>query len=75
MSSSIYKTICTRCIYDSTVPNISFDETGVCNYCLQIEGLDREYPTGEEGERRIAQMIEDMKKSGVGKNIVVIELK
>ena len=67
MSLSILKTICTRCIYDSTVPNISFDEAGVCNYCRQIEGLDREYPTGPEGERRLAQMIEDMKKSGVGK--------
>jgi N-acetyl sugar amidotransferase len=67
MSNSIYKTICTRCIYDSNVPNISFDESGVCNYCLQIEGLDLEYPTGEEGERRIAQMIKDMKKDGVGK--------
>jgi hypothetical protein len=63
----MYKTICTRCIYDSTVPNISFDEAGVCNYCLQIEGLDQEYPTGVEGECRIAQMIEDMKKDGVGK--------
>lgn len=67
MSNSIPKTICTRCIYDSTVPNISFDEAGVCNYCLQIDGLDREYPTGEEGERRLVQMIKDMKKSGVGK--------
>lgn len=67
MNSLINKTICTRCIYDSTVPNISFDDAGVCNYCRQIEGLDKEYPTGAEGERRLVQMIGDMKKSGVGK--------
>lgn len=67
MNSPIDKIICTRCIYDSSVPNISFDEAGVCNYCRQIETLDQEYPTGAEGERRLAQMIDDMKKAGVGK--------
>lgn len=67
MSNLTDTTICTRCIYDSTVPNITFDEQGVCNYCHQIEGLDQEYPTGAEGQRRLAQMIDDMKKDGVGK--------
>lgn len=67
MNKLINKTICTRCIYDSTVPNIFFDDAGVCNYCRQIEELDKEYPTGVDGERRLTQMIEDIKKSGVGK--------
>lgn len=67
MSDSIYKTICTRCIYDNTVPNISFDATGVCNYCHQIESLDREYPTDVEGDRQLEQIIEAMKRDGVGK--------
>ena len=67
MSNSMKATICTRCIYDSTVPNISFDEVGVCNYCRQIEGLNQEYPTGVEGQRRLARMVEDIKKDGVGK--------
>ena len=25
--------ICTRCIQDETVPGITFDNNGVCNYC------------------------------------------
>jgi N-acetyl sugar amidotransferase len=59
--------ICTRCIYDSTVPNISFDEQGICSYCRQIDGMEREYPTGAEGEARLQKMIEEMKEAGKGK--------
>lgn len=67
MNTHTDKIICTRCIFDSTVPNISFDEVGVCNYCHQIDGLNQEYPTGAEGKLRLEQMIADMKKDGVGK--------
>lgn len=27
--------ICTRCIMDKTVPDIRFDENGICNYCTE----------------------------------------
>lgn len=59
--------ICTRCIYDETVPNISFDEEGICNYCRQIDVLEAEYPTGAEGAARIQKMVDDMKAAGRGK--------
>jgi len=29
--------ICTHCIMDTTVPEIEFDENGVCNYCREYE--------------------------------------
>ena len=29
-------TICTRCIMDSTVPHIHFNDQGVCNYCTDF---------------------------------------
>lgn len=61
------KKICTRCIYDETVPNITFDEEGVCNYCRQIEQMEQEYPTGAEGEARLQKMIEEIKAAGKGK--------
>ena len=35
--------ICSRCIYDESVPNISFDSEGVCNYCRMIETFKEEY--------------------------------
>jgi N-acetyl sugar amidotransferase len=60
--------ICSRCIYDSNVPNISFDKEGVCNYCHQVEALVDQYSTGKpEGERALAEIIEQIKKAGKGK--------
>jgi N-acetyl sugar amidotransferase len=67
MTTAGDKAICSRCIFGSSVPNISFDADGVCNYCRQIDALDKEYPTGAEGERRLAQMVADMKRDGRGK--------
>jgi len=59
--------ICTRCIYDGSVPNISFDARGVCNYCCQIDAMEAEYPTGREGEARLQKLVADMKVGGRGK--------
>jgi len=61
------KLICTRCIYDDSVPNISFDAQGVCSYCRQIEMLEAEYPTGREGEARLQKLVDEMKAAGRGK--------
>ena len=60
--------ICSRCIYDQSVPMISFDEKGVCNYCRMVDKLKEEYKTGtEEGEKTIQQIISKIKKAGKGK--------
>lgn len=59
--------ICSRCIYDETVPNISFDDEGVCSYCRQIDALEAEYPTGAEGAARLQKMVDAMKAAGRGK--------
>ena len=59
--------ICTRCIYDESVPNINFDAAGVCNYCHQIDSLEQEYPTGSEGKARLQKMVDEMKAAGRGK--------
>lgn len=61
------KLICIRCIYDDSVPNISFDSEGVCNYCCQIEALETEYPTGREGEAKLQKLVDEMKAAGRGK--------
>jgi N-acetyl sugar amidotransferase len=59
--------ICKRCIYDSSVPNISFDAEGICNYCRQIDALEEEYPTGREGEAKLQKLVDEMKAAGRGK--------
>ena len=33
---------CSKCILDSTVPEIFFDETGVCNYCIINDEIMKE---------------------------------
>jgi hypothetical protein len=59
--------ICSRCIYDATVPSISFDEEMVCSYCQQIDNLEKEYPTGVNGQAMLDKMIEKIKESGKGR--------
>lgn len=59
--------VCSRCIYDERVAAIGFDAQGVCNYCRQIDGLVRDYGTGgPEGERRLAVIIDEIKRAGAG---------
>ena len=37
--------VCTRCIYDEHVDQITFNQYGVCNYCLQVDDLIEMYGT------------------------------
>ncbi|MGA2406159.1 MAG: N-acetyl sugar amidotransferase [Bacteroidales bacterium] len=57
--------ICTRCIYDTTVSGIHFDNEGVCNYCRQIEKLEIEYGTGaSKGIEEFNRIIGLIKQNG-----------
>ncbi len=58
---------CSRCTYDEKIPNITFDEEGICNYCRESERFDAIYPIGEEGRKKLEKLAEDIKKSGKGK--------
>lgn len=59
---------CSRCIYDESVPSITFDEAGICNYCHMVDNLKEQYGTGSEsGSRELASIIEQIKKDGRGK--------
>ena len=63
------KIICSRCVYDNiNVQKISFDESGVCNYCDQIDDMKLKYKTHlPEGYAIFDQIVEKIKKSGKGK--------
>jgi N-acetyl sugar amidotransferase len=62
------KQICSRCIYDESVPGIRFDEAGICNYCHMVDSLLEEYQTGKPGgQEEIEKIIEQIKKDGKGK--------
>jgi len=57
--------ICTRCIYDETMPSISFDEYGVCNFCHMVDTLVKEYKTGQpEGDDKFRKIVDAIKIKG-----------
>lgn len=49
--------ICSRCVMDSTIPEIQFDADGICNYCYSFDQIIREMPTGEAGEAYLQNII------------------
>lgn len=57
--------ICSRCIYDDKIPNIEFDADGICNYCHQVEVLNKQYKPGtKEAEIQMKGLIEKIKSEG-----------
>ena len=59
--------ICNKCIYDDQIPSITFDDNGICNYCGIHDDLERLYPTGEIGERKLKELFKKIKENGTGK--------
>ncbi|RMG23779.1 MAG: N-acetyl sugar amidotransferase [Methanobacteriota archaeon] len=57
--------ICVRCIYDSSIPGIFFDQDGVCNFCKQVEDMEHRYGTGtKKGEKILRDIINEIKVTG-----------
>ena len=59
--------ICTRGVWDSTVPGILFDEQGVSNYACMFDKLSEAYPRGEKGKLQWEKIVEKIKIEGKGK--------
>lgn len=55
--------ICTKCVMDTTDPDIVFDENGVCNNCRDYKNLEKYLHTFQELEGRI----KEIKEAGKGK--------
>jgi len=49
---------CARCVLDTTIPNIRFDDKGACNYCKIHGDLEKEFPRGEEGQRCLEVLVQ-----------------
>jgi len=57
--------ICSKCIYSENVPGISFDSSGVCNYCHQIDKVAKDFSTGTyEGEEKFKNIVNEIKRKG-----------
>lgn len=58
---------CTRCVMDTTDPEIIFDQEGVCNHCHNFTNVTRtKWFPNEEGERQWKFYIDAIKEAGKG---------
>jgi N-acetyl sugar amidotransferase len=57
--------VCTRCIMDTTDPDIVFDAEGVCNHCHRYETVARQrmIPPAQRKER-LDQLVTEIKRAG-----------
>jgi len=61
--------ICTRCIMDTTDPNIIFDVQGVCNHCHKYDRLIKSVVWNkEESDNRLQALVNQIKMAGKGKD-------
>lgn len=65
-------TVCTRCILDTTVPDIRFNAEGVCHYCHIHDELEKEYALNSSGQKKFEALIAKIKKDGRGKSYDII---
>lgn len=59
--------VCTRCVMDTSDPEIAFDAAGVCSHCREFDTVTRRhwFPN-EEGARRWAAIREQLRRDGEG---------
>ncbi|HEY3272421.1 MAG TPA: N-acetyl sugar amidotransferase [Methanocella sp.] len=56
--------VCTRCVSDTTIPNIRFDADGVCNFCKIQDALEADSRLDEQNKARFTTLIEKIKREG-----------
>lgn len=59
---------CTKCVLDTTVEDITFDENGVCNYCKEYDKVIKTIPTGVDAQNKLNQIAKEIKRDGKNKN-------
>lgn len=61
-------TTCTKCIMNTTDPEIIFDELGVCNHCYRYnEELPKRVFQGDVAKEKLTQLVSKIKSDGKGK--------
>jgi len=60
--------ICSRCVMDTTDPDILFDEEGVCNHCTRFKRrFQTEVYYDDAGQRKLELLIQKIKQDGKNK--------
>ncbi len=58
---------CSKCILDTTIKDIVFDENGICNYCKIHDAMEKKYPLGSAGQQKLEQIVKRIKRDGAGR--------
>lgn len=59
---------CTRCVMDTSDPDIQFDEEGVCNNCRRAERLlETRLPAYRTGEYQLGRIVGQIRSDGAGR--------
>jgi N-acetyl sugar amidotransferase len=58
---------CRRCIIDTSVPGVSYDKEGICNFCHLHDKMCRDFPNDGRGEMFLEKHLQQIKKAGEGK--------
>jgi N-acetyl sugar amidotransferase len=67
MNTDNYR-ICTRCIMDTSDPDITFQDNGECNHCYTYDNEILPYwPQGEVAQKELERNLEIIRQNGVGK--------
>jgi aminotransferase len=67
MLSNMYQR-CTRCVMDTSDPDITFDNEGVCNHCREVDHLrGTQWFPGESGKPKLEAMLDQIRREGKGK--------
>jgi N-acetyl sugar amidotransferase len=67
--------VCTRCVMDTSDPDISFNSDGVCNYCIEAEKeLPKHIYTAEQEKQNLHSLAEKIKNEARGKYHAIIGL-
>jgi N-acetyl sugar amidotransferase len=61
--------ICSKCVMDTTDPDITFDAEGVCDHCRKYDELAiRACCTGEVGKHMSGMLVEEIRQAGKGRD-------
>lgn len=60
--------VCTRCVMDTSDPEITFDDQGVCNHCHKFDNETRKlwFPN-QEGKHKLEAIFSAIRQEGAGK--------
>lgn len=65
MKKNTQNKICSRCVMDETATEITFDESGVCNFCNHYDQvLVNEIFSYKGGEEKLEKLIKEIKEKG-----------